>query len=117
MLTSKDIAWIAGLLEGEGSFLVANKSICVMCQMTDKDIIERLASYFVCPVGGPDKDGRNNGIRKQAWRIRFYGSRAASWMMTLYPLMGERRKKQIEKCLDFWKLQNSYSVSHKWRNK
>ena len=43
-MTDLEIAWIAGILEGEGCFTCDTKTtrLRVQCVMTDKDIIDRL---------------------------------------------------------------------------
>lgn len=45
-----ELAWVAGLLEGEGCFTVKGnagikRNIAVRCQMTDKDVLDRLATF------------------------------------------------------------------------
>lgn len=39
-----EIAWLAGLLEGEGSFIGATDKypVCLSLEMTDRDVVERL---------------------------------------------------------------------------
>jgi hypothetical protein len=43
-------AWLAGLLEGEGTFLRPPPSMpncpIVACRMTDRDVVERVAACF-----------------------------------------------------------------------
>jgi hypothetical protein len=48
-LTDVEVAWIAGLLEGEGHF--APKAIIV--NMTDRDVLERLAALTGGRLNGP----------------------------------------------------------------
>lgn len=101
MLTEneKDLYWLAGLLEGEGSFLKAPPSnpnaISIQLEMTDKDIIEKAASIMKVPFFLPKR--RKN--YKQSFRLRIGNARAAEWMKQLKPLMGQRRQKQIEEAL------------------
>jgi len=40
-MTAPEAAWLAGILEGEGSFL-SGKSIAIQVTMTDLDVLERL---------------------------------------------------------------------------
>jgi len=47
-----DIAWLAGLLEGEGSFSIKNVSAEISIAMSDKDILDRAAQLtrIQCPT-------------------------------------------------------------------
>lgn len=103
-----DIAWLAGLLEGEGSFHISTKrgkpsSLLVVVQMTDGDIIERVAQLFNRPMHGPYK--RRNPSYKPFYSTSISASSAASWMMTLYPFLGQRRREKIKELLHFWRAQ------------
>lgn len=105
----KDIMWLAGLLEGEGCFYIQNKSDrpyqqhSLRLSMSDKDIVERAAEIMGCNVHGHTK--LKSG--KTMYRAIVYGPQAAGWMMTLYPLMGQRRQKKIREVLSIWKTQPS----------
>lgn len=96
-----DIAWLAGLLEGEGWFITTTYRkrgreyvyARLGVNMTDKDIIERVASMFDVAVT-PQK-----GTRLPQYRAAVTGGKAVKWMRAIHPLMGARRRVQIEKCL------------------
>lgn len=106
MISVKDITWLAGLLEGEGSFKKwgAKKSLTISLQMADKDIVHRAGKLMNVKVGYSDHTTRRNPKWKPIWYVNVCGRRAAEWMMTLYCLMGERRKQQIREALQEWKL-------------
>jgi hypothetical protein len=94
------IYWLAGLLEGEGSFLAPMPSSpnapIISVSMTDEDIIARVAAFF------GTKYHRVNPLRegaKHAYTIIVKGSKAHDLMKTLYPLMSSRRQAQIDKAL------------------
>lgn len=107
MPDTSEIHWLAGLLEGEGSFglrkMVTKRNghswtyyrPRLQVSMTDKDIVDRAAKLIGLTTykGGVCKSG------KQMWMTACQGSRAASWMMTLYPLMGQRRQAKIRESL------------------
>ena len=106
-LSVRDIAWLAGLLEGEGCFSTRKKNnyIRIHVNLTDYDVIARAAEILRTKVQGPyqPKVPRKDGSPcKPVWRVCVYGPRAASWMMTLYSLLGERRREQIELALASW---------------
>jgi len=85
-----DIAWLAGLLEGEGSFWF-NGSPRVKVAMTDRDIIQRAANLMGTPVH------KRNGIhdRKTIWTTELGGKGAVRIMNRILHLMGRRRTAKI----------------------
>jgi hypothetical protein len=95
-----DIAWLAGLIEGEGSFQWHSTPIITL-QMTDKDVLERVS--LLCGYGITSYTPRGKSTYKQVWGLRMAGSRAVAWMMTLYQFMGVRRRAKIAELLHRWK--------------
>ncbi len=113
-ITLKDIYWVAGIIEGEGSFLLARRhSTCrgigktvyiypsILLGMTDKDVVERVAGLLKSSVR--KRGGRSRPVRKDIWITQILGARAASWMMTLLPIMGTRRADRIREILAIWR--------------
>jgi hypothetical protein len=100
MLDVKDIYWAAGLIEGEGCFQAENnKYPRLRVAMTDRDVVTKLH----CLMGG--KLSILNGYsRKDQYVLNVYGSLAIQWMLTLYYLMGERRKAKIREVVEIWKI-------------
>jgi hypothetical protein len=99
-----DLYWLAGLLEGEGCFGMSGSksgSARIALNMTDYDVVERAALLLDTPV----KYSKLYPNRKQVYRIEIFSNKAASWMMTLYSLMGERRQETILNSLTLWKEQ------------
>jgi len=103
-MTNLELAWLAGLLEGEGSFLLKkDKYPLISIEMTDEDVIRRAAvllgrpeSVLACQPRAVD--------HKPTWRVAVQDQTlAASLMMTLYPLMGERRRSKIKEVLSVWR--------------
>jgi hypothetical protein len=95
-----DRAWIAGLLEGEGSF-IANRAArssypVIKVEMCEQEVVERAARLLDTRVWlvAPGTDG---------WRPTYVaqiaGHRAAEWMRTLRPYMGLRRTAAIDAAL------------------
>jgi hypothetical protein len=93
--------WLAGLLEGEGSFSPGTPSepsrIRIYLHMTDEDVIARVASIF--GVGYVHERPRKDHW-KPTYLTRVAGERAALLMKMIYPLMGQRRQAQIRRCLE-----------------
>jgi hypothetical protein len=103
-----DLAWVAGLVEGEGCFLPICRngneaSLRVQVRMTDLDVLERLMSIVnIGNVTGPEYNGRNTPV--YTWQCgRTADSLALMW--ALYPYMGERRRKKIWECWIFLRTQ------------
>jgi hypothetical protein len=95
-----EIAWLAGLWEGEGCFLAMKRNtIAMKIGMTDRDVIERAAAI----VGGPSIGERKTPGHKTLYWFVLCGHTAASWMMILYQFMGARRRAKIRECLANWR--------------
>lgn len=98
-----DLAWVAGLLEGEGSFCIAKKKDrpsnypIITCNMTDLDVIERLRG--ITGVGSiVSIQPPGNTKRQYRWRVARHND-CFVLAGLLYPYMGTRRRKQIEELL------------------
>lgn len=48
---------------------------------------------------------------KTTWRWTAHGGQAVEVMLTLYPMMGERRKGKIAECMLYWR---SIPLRRKW---
>jgi hypothetical protein len=104
MISTKDLYWLAGLFEGEGCFTAKRENgggyPYIFCGMTDRDVIERI--HKLIPSTVIEIKSKKLGY-KPIWRWAIWGGKAAGVMMTLYPLMGERRKAKIKELLEKWK--------------
>lgn len=112
-----DLYWIAGLIEGEGCFYFRRRKIVgkltkyrykytalITVGMTDKDIIQKLAFFWGTTVRMQRSQIANN---KPYYVTVIHGKQAISWMMTLYSLMGKRRKAKIKDIINEWKVENN----------
>jgi hypothetical protein len=109
-MSDVEISWVAGLLEGEGSFgLGAIKStgvrqIRISCSMTDEDTIQRL--MMLTGGGNYNLEGRRDPRRVErskplyCWVI---GKRADALelMRSIRPYMGQRRGAKIDELLQY----------------
>lgn len=108
MITVIDIAWVAALLEGEGSFCLNKTTPTIQFGSSDLDILLRL-KRFICPKGKiTTQAGGYQGRTKDFYLISSYASLAVQWMMTIFPLMGIRRQEKIQKILVYWKQHTRY---------
>jgi len=106
-VTDLQLAWLAGLLEGEGSFFTTTSRTGghvyrypqIRVNMTDRDVIERVAALFGTGV----YTSRPYGVsRKTSYKAILTGLGAADLMRALRPLMGERRQSKIDEVLAEW---------------
>jgi len=103
-LSKKNKYWLAGILEGEGTFMKGppsdSRAPVVQVSMTDEDVMRRIATLlgYVC---------LNPPLRNLAWKpiyiVRLRGKRAVALMQLLKPLMGKRRQEQIRRALVCYK--------------
>lgn len=99
MIRSASIQWLAGFLEGEGSFCyVEGPRVCF--KSTDRDVVEKAATLLGAGISGPVV--RVPGY-KPIYNVGVYGHVAIGWMMTLFGLMGDRRRGQISATLARWR--------------
>lgn len=98
-ITVKTLAWFAGIMEGEGSFLW-NSGPTLSLAMTDQDIVQRVADLIQYEITDYVPKRLN---AKRVYVTRAAGLHTAGWMMTLYPLMGTRRRLDIAQILTRWK--------------
>lgn len=87
-----DLLWLAGLLEGEGSFDAhRGKYPRIRLAMTDRDIVGRAASL----MGAEFRLSLHPAPAKATWHTEISGERAAEIMREILPFMGARRSQRI----------------------
>ena len=96
--SKEEIIWLAGLLEGEGSFSLSGKiGVGVGLGTSDKDVAERAGKLM---GKEPTLDKSYSPLsRKPIWRVRVCGYRARRVMECILPWMGERRTAKIKELL------------------
>lgn len=97
-----DLAWAAGLIEGEGCFTLHSKRHpYLLVDMTDKDVLEKLHSIF--PFGnirGPYLH-KNKPKHKPRWRFDAFGPKCRHIMLHIFPYLCSRRKSKINELLQY----------------
>jgi hypothetical protein len=92
-----DVAWLAGLFEGEGHIrLIRHQTVQLDVRMTDEDVLRRALRISGCGnVTGPYTPSQPN--RKPFW-VWSVGKReeVREVLEAIYPLMGSRRRARIE---------------------
>ena len=99
-VSALELHWLAGLLEGEGSFLTGPPSSprhpILALQMTDADVVERVTAMFGRKAGSwQPRDAK----WQTAYIVRVTGAKAVIWMAALRPLLGRRRQTQIDRAM------------------
>ena len=100
-LSEKELCWLAGYLEGEGSFLAGSPSnptepgisVC----STDEDVIARVALMF--GVKYWKVKGKRKSHWKEVWLTKKKGSHAVELMNILKPMMSVRWRQQIDRAI------------------
>ncbi len=99
MIEEIDIAWFAGLMEGEGSFIIREGKYPLMSMsLTDLDVLERVQKL----IGGTiyKKTVRQEHYKPiYQWRLRQPTAYVVGLMKRLKHYMGNRRVKKIDECI------------------
>ena len=106
---SAALGWLAGLLEGEGSFLSGPPSKPnlprISIHMADLDVLQKVGALFGVSVFAQKQ--RPAPHHEVIYSCLLIGSRAVALMVQLRPLMGMRRQAQIDKALASYKAPKS----------
>ena len=98
----EELTWLAGLLEGEGSFMRGPPSepnrVRISVDMTDEDVIRKVAVLMEASYVECGKDRRNTKW-KPYFRVMVRGNKAARLMRLVFPLLYSRRQAQIDRAL------------------
>lgn len=91
----EDIAWAAGIFEGEGStgtYTSAGIRACV--DMTDEDVVRKFAR--IVRLGSVVWHDKKRVGWKDSWRWQVHGYEKVQALMAMFwPWLGERRKEQV----------------------
>ena len=96
-MKSKDLYWLAGLIEGEGCFAKSGRTPSIRIDMLDKDVVDRAAHL----MGPCTVHSRTIPTGHLQYRTIVCGERAIALMVRLLPLMGKRRQIKIRDVLDW----------------
>jgi hypothetical protein len=102
-LNEMELYWLAGLLEGEGSFSSgppsAPNSVPISLTMTDEDVVARVATLWNVAYHPVHRKRSVSMGWKQSYFVHIRGKPAVDLMRQLKPLMSNRRREQIERAL------------------
>lgn len=95
-MTRDDVIWLAGLLEGEGSFdLHRARYPRVRLAMSDRDVVGRAATLMDCSI----RLGLREAPHASMWHAEISGPKAEAIMRAILPHMGARRSGRIAQIL------------------
>ena len=101
LLPSPGLCRAAGIIEGEGCVTGDEAHLDVRVNMTDVDVLLNLQMQTgVGNVTGPYEP--RNGGTKQFWVWSVYGACADDFLEVIYPMLGERRKGQVDIARTRW---------------
>lgn len=100
MVKKVDIAWAAGIIEGEGTFGIAkDRTKFVTVRMTDEDIILRLQEIFGGNVTGPYSFSSSADHKPlYRWSVS-QREKVVEVLEAILPYMGIRRSNKINELL------------------
>ena len=120
--TTLDIAWAAGIFEGEGCVQLRKipfskdgkqrKYVSLCTQVTQKDwwlpfrmrdLFGGVVNYHFRPKGSCNLKKFDSHIYN--WQAS--GPRAAGFLMTIYTFLSDRRKEQVELALQGWNVRQN----------
>jgi hypothetical protein len=96
-IAATEVAWVAGILEGEGCWARrrARANWWIAVRMTDKDIVDRLASITGVGRISPARPQKTHYKMAWAWQVSVRAHR--EWLtVKVWPWMGERRRARIQ---------------------
>jgi hypothetical protein len=117
----RDVAWLAGFLEGEGYFgqnILAGRSKHVYqprfeVTSTDRDVVARVAALVNEKVYPRKRQAPHH--KPQFRVIVSNGTKAAAWLMTLWAYMGNRRRRRFTSLLRVWRSKPDRN-GEKWKS-
>ncbi len=101
MTPREDLAWAAGLFEGEGCITIQKHKIRLQLASSDRDVVERFASVMgIGSLSGPViRPTRLSANPKPLWFWISVSSNAELVLRDLLPYLGKRRRERAEHLL------------------
>lgn len=94
------IMWVAGLLEGEGSFSHHGNNVRVRIEMGDRDVIEQYQRILgIEDYAITVREDTRSPNRKPMYGTNVNGHRAPALMQRIHVYMGQRRRARIQRLL------------------
>ena len=92
-----EVAWAAGLFEGEGSVVLTPWGVRLQIKMTDEDVLQHFRAILGGNINGPYQyNVPGKPARKQFWFWSLGGPAVLRVCRLLEPWMGKRRRERME---------------------
>lgn len=110
-MTNEEIAWIAGIIEGEGTFGLrhngrkTSKKLYPFLEidMTDKDVIEKLNKLIGGHIYVYERGKDGDLGKKSVYRVAIASKHELEPLLkSILPMMGIRRKEKILTLLEWY---------------
>jgi hypothetical protein len=109
-LTPEQVAWLAGIYEGEGSCAITTgRAIRVEIVMTDQDVIDRI--QFVTGLGSVTSLAPRGENYKPAYRWSIGSIGAVGFLNAILPWLGKRRADRAQNAIDNWNSNKKQSIA------
>ena len=96
--TTENLAWLAGLLEGEG--YIGRRKVFLRIRMRDEDVIARCSLFAIGHLRGPVEGNPAKGHAPMyEWTVTRTDHFVAI-LSAVYANLGTRRKVRIDQCFD-----------------
>ena len=110
MISTGDLRWAAGFLEGEGCFGIygrgkqrGRRQASISAGQANREPLEKLVRLF----GGTIHRASGSPLTKKiCWQWRISCGRAIGTMMTLYSLLSQQRRERIQDIIAEWRKSN-----------
>jgi hypothetical protein len=109
-ISVENLFWLAGLLEGEGSFIFTGGSPRITMATVDLDVAQKVHSLLSCTSNITED---RTVTLKNIYKINLQGAIAIDWMKFLSPLMSIRRREKIREVVEEY---NKYKASTNYVN-
>lgn len=109
-LTEAQVAWLAGIYEGEGSCAITGgRAIRVSITMTDQDVMESIANLTT--LGSVRTVPQRNENYKQAYTWSIGSSDAVLFLQAIMPWLGHRRTERAQAAIANWSTNRKQSTA------
>jgi hypothetical protein len=103
-MTSEDLSWAAGFLEGEGSFYRSGGVLFVEASQVNREPIDKLQGLFGGCIYESDASNRPSVVKRgmkvqPQFRWRITGEKTIIFMLRIFRLMSAKRRDQIRVAL------------------
>ena len=109
-LTPVQVAWLAGIYEGEGSCAITSgRAIRVEIVMTDEDVVNRIQS--LTGLGSVRSLSQRAENHKPAFRWSIGSKDAVEFLETILPWLGYRRGRRAKDAITNWRVNKKQSTA------